>query len=72
MNEQRDWLVGAFETASETLRELLNTPQITSLHFEFDCEAGEIPTMTYRIKRLSLKEGDAQEIAEAEREYIKS
>jgi len=56
MNEKRDWIVGAFETASQALLELLNTPQITSLHFEFDCKVDEIPTMTYSVERLSLKD----------------
>ena len=53
---KRDWVVAAFETAAEVLTELVNTPQLTGLHFEFDCEVGEVPTMRYEVKRFSVKE----------------
>ena len=61
MSDKKEWIVGAFETA-EALRELLNTPQLTGLHFEFDCEVDEIPKMTYRVNRLSLKEIEVKTI----------
>lgn len=56
MMNKRDWVVAAFETAAEVLTELVNTPQLTGLHFEFDCNVDEVPTMAYEVRRLSLKE----------------
>lgn len=58
---KRDWVVASFETAAEVLTELVNTPQLTGLHFEFNCEADEVPTMRYEVRRLSLKEKPAEE-----------
>ena len=56
MMNKRDWVVAAFETAAQVLTELVNTPQLTGLHFEFDCEVNEVPTMSYEVRRLSVKE----------------
>lgn len=54
----KEWVVKAFETASEALLDILKTPQLESVHFEFDCRMDELPKMTYEIERLSLKEDE--------------
>lgn len=61
MGLSKELIEGAFETASKTLLELLNTPQIADLHFEFDYSHNEVPTMTYRINRYSIKEEQGEE-----------
>lgn len=61
MADKRKWIEGAFETGAQTLLELINTPQLTKLHFEFDVEVGEIPTMQYVVTRLSIKEEQESE-----------
>jgi len=50
IRNKRDWVVAAFETAAQVLTELANTPQLTGLHFEFDCELNEVPTMSYEVR----------------------
>lgn len=60
MMNKRDWVVAAFATAAQVLTELVNTPQLTGLHFEFDCKLGEVPIMKYEVQRLSLKEEPAE------------
>ena len=66
MMNKRDWIVAAFEVAAEVLTELVNTPQLTGLHFEFDCEVDEIPSMKYEVRRLSVKEKPAEMEGETE------
>lgn len=52
----KKWIDGAFEIASETLLDILKTPQLTGVHFEFDCRVDDLPKITYEIERLSLKD----------------
>lgn len=55
MKIRNGWTEEAFETASKALLEILNTPLLTSAHFEFDFSLDEPPKITYKIERLSLK-----------------
>lgn len=54
--KNKDWITGAFETASETLFDILKTPQLTGVHFEFDYRIDECPKIKYEIERLSISQ----------------
>jgi hypothetical protein len=43
------------DEACEILKSLMETPQLVSLHFEFDIGAGRSTMVDYRIKRLAYR-----------------
>lgn len=48
--------VESAEEAIGLLRDLMNTPQMCELHFEFDCSIGYVPYVQYQVKRYVVKE----------------
>ena len=43
------------DEACEILKYLMETPQLVSLHFEFDIGVDGVPMVDYRIKRLACR-----------------
>ena len=43
-----EWL----DEAARLLRELGRTPNMSNIHFEFNCDSGGIPVIDYEIKRF--------------------
>lgn len=44
------------EEAIEILRELMKTPQLVDLHFEFEIGVDKLPMVQYEIKRFAYRE----------------
>lgn len=47
------------DEAVKILLDLMNTPQMVSIHFEFDCGADILPMVVYTIKRFAVGEDEA-------------
>ena len=43
------------DEACDILKSLMETPQLVSLHFEFDIDVGDAPMVNYRIKRFACR-----------------
>lgn len=43
------------DEACNILKSLMETPQLLSLHFEFDIGTDRLPVVDYRIKRLACR-----------------
>lgn len=43
------------DEACDILKSLTETPQLVSLHFEFDIGVDKIPMIDYRIKRFAYR-----------------
>lgn len=43
------------DEACEILKSLMETPQLVSLHFEFDIAVDGVPMVDYRIKRFAYR-----------------
>lgn len=43
------------DEACDILKSLMETPQLVSLHFEFDIGVDRSPMVDYRIKRFALR-----------------
>ena len=46
------------EEAIKTFTELINTPRLRSIHFEFEAAIGVIPVVRYSIERFSVPKGE--------------
>lgn len=44
------------EEAIKILRELMKTPQLVDLHFEFDIGTDKLPMVQYEVKRFAYGE----------------
>ena len=44
------------DEAAEILKELMDTPQLIELHFEFDISVNSGPTVAYKVKRFAFAE----------------
>ena len=53
MSERK--IVRNADEACEILKSLMETPQLVTLHFEFDIGDDKIPMVDYRIKRFAYR-----------------
>lgn len=44
------------DEAAEILKELMDTPQLIELHFEFDISVNSGPIVTYKVERFAYGE----------------
>jgi hypothetical protein len=49
-------IIKSADEACEILKSLMQTPQLRSLHFEFDISYDCVPMVDYRIKRFAYRE----------------
>ena len=52
------------DEAAEILKELWQTPNMRSLHFEFDAYGDRIPTIKYTIERFTFTEVEVEDAEE--------
>ena len=44
------------DEAAKILKELMDTPKLTRLHFEFDISVNSAPTVAYKVERFAYGE----------------